>query len=150
MKSLFFLLVTSVLLATIAPRVEAKTRLVAYQFDVISDGLMTFESLQQKAESIAQDSANQSFSDPQISEVKINISGEQQGQIVPVLFLSVTRENWTRQPSVTVWAKQPGGAKTLLGFDRSIPKPYLQPNIIATSSTPIRDSLTEREPNFYP
>jgi hypothetical protein len=49
MKSLFFLLVTSVLLATIAPRVEAKTRLVAYQFDVISDGLMTFESLQQKA-----------------------------------------------------------------------------------------------------
>lgn len=149
MKSLFFLLVTSILLATVAPRVEAKTRLVAYKFDVISDGLMTFESLLEKAESIAQDSANQSFSDPQISEIKINISGEQHGQIIPVLFLSVTRENWQRQPSVTVWAKQPGGAKTLLGFDRSIPKRYVQPNIIATPSTRIRDGLTEREPNFY-
>lgn len=149
MKSLFPLLITSVLGATIVPRVEAKMRLVAYQFDVISEGLMTFESLQQKAESIAQNSANQSFSDPQISEVKINISGEQQGQIIPVLFLSVTRENWTRQPSVTVWAKQPGGAKTLLGFDRSIPKRYVQPTIIATPSIPIRDRLTDREPNFY-
>ena len=149
MKNLFFLLVTSVLLGTIAPRVEAKTRLLAYQLDVISNGLMTFESLQQKAESIAQESANQSFSDPQISEVKINISGEQQGQTIPVLFLSVTRENWMRQPSVTVWAKQPGGAKTLLGFDRSIPKFYLQPNTTATSPTLIRDKFTDREPNFY-
>lgn len=149
MKSLFLLLVTSVLLGTIAPRVEAKTRLVAYQLDVISNGLVTFESLQQRAESIAQDSANQSFSDPQISEVKINISGEQQGQIIPVLFLSVTRENWMRQPNVTVWAKQPGGAKTLLGFDRSIQKPYLQPNTTATPPTSVGDQFTDREPNFY-
>ena len=149
MKSLFFLLVTSVLLATIAPRVEAKTRLVAYQLDVISNGLVTFESLKQKAESIAQDSANQSFIDPQISEVKINISGEQQGQTIPVLFLSVTRENWTRQPSVTVWAKQPGGAKTLLGFDRSIQTPYLQPNTSTTPPTSVGDQFTDREPNFY-
>ena len=140
----------SVLLTTIAPRVEAKTRLLAYQFNVSSNGLTTFESLLEKAESIAQDSANQSFIDLQISEVKINISGEQEGQIVPILFLSVTRENWTRQPSVTVWGKQPGGAKTLLGFDRSISKRSLQPNIISTPSTPIRDKLTEREPNFYP
>ncbi len=144
MRSLFFLLVTSVVLGTIAPRVEAKTRLVTYQIDVVSNGLVTFQGLQQKAESIAQDSANQSFSDPQISEVKINISGEQQGQIIPVLFLSVTRENWTRQPSVTVWAKQPGGAKTLLGFDRPTQKPYLQPN-----TTSVGDQFTDREPNFY-
>ncbi len=144
MRSLFFLLLTSVVLGTIAPRVEAKTRLVTYQLDVISNGLITFEGLQQKAESIAQDSANQSFSDPQISEVKINISGEQQGQIIPVLFLSVTRENWTRQPSVTVWAKQPGGAKTLLGFDRPTQKTYLQPNTMS-----VGDQFTDREPNFY-
>ena len=61
----------SVLLATIAPSVEAKARLVAYQLDIRSNGLTTFESLLEKAESIAQDSANQSFIDPQISEVKI-------------------------------------------------------------------------------
>ncbi len=140
----------SVLLTTIAPPVEAKTRLLTYQLNISSNRLTTFESLLEKAESIAQDSANQSFIDPQISEVKINISGEQEGQIVPILFLSVTRENWMRQPSVTVWAKQPGGAKTLLGFDRSISKRSLQPNIISTPSTSIRDKLTEREPNFYP
>ena len=150
MKTLFSVFAMSVLLATIAPSVEAKARLVAYQLDIRSNGLTTFESLLEKAESIAQDSANQSFIDPQISEVKINISGEQEGQIVPILFLSVTRENWTRQPSVTVWAKQPGGAKTLLGFDRSTSKRSLQPNIISTPSTPIRDKLTDREPNFYP
>jgi hypothetical protein len=111
-------------------------------------GADSFESLIGKAEALAQETASQAFRDPNTTEIVVNISGEQAGQIAPILFLNVTRENWQRQPSIQLWAKYPGGVKRLLGFDR--PAGWGQPTaIVATASNPIRDAMTEREANFY-
>jgi hypothetical protein len=122
------------------------------QFSHRLTGSNSFESLIGKAEMLAQETANQAFRDANTTEIIINISGEQAGQIAPILFLSITRENWQRQPSIQLWAKYPGGVKRLLGFDR--PVSWEQPMAIVTkasntASNQIRDGMTEREANFY-
>jgi hypothetical protein len=106
----------------------------------------SFEQMIQQAETIAQETANQAFSDPSTTDIVVNIAGEQEGQIAPILFLNVTRENWQRQPSIQLWARYPGGVKRLLGFERPSPR---QLPTIGMASNPIRDGMTEREANFY-
>jgi hypothetical protein len=122
---------------------QAATRRFSHQLT----GGASFESMVRQAEAIAQETAYQAFGDPATTEVVVNIAGEQAGQIAPILFLNVTRENWQRQQSIQQWAKYPGGAKRLLGFER--PNLIPQTATIATASNPIRDGMTEREANFY-
>jgi hypothetical protein len=133
---------TALLLSTIVPA-QAATKRFAQHIDSSS----TFETLIQRAEAIAQTTANLAFSDPDTTEITINITGEQSGQIAPILLLNVSRAEWQRQNNVQSWAKYPGGAKQLLGFNRSNSGPMTTP--IVTASNPIRDGLTEREANFF-
>lgn len=137
------LAITLILGCSLAPA-QAATR----RFNQQLTGSDSFESLIGKAEVLAQETANQAFRDADTTEIVINISGEQAGQIAPILFLSITRETWQRQPNIQLWAKYPGGVKRLLGFDR--PASWGQPTaILTTASNPIRDGMTEREANFY-
>jgi hypothetical protein len=103
--------------------------------------------MMQQAEAIAQETANQAFSDPNTTDVVVSIAGEQAGQVAPILLLNVTRANWLRQQSIALWATYPDGAKRLLGFER--PSPLQPVATIVTPSNPIRDRMTEREANFY-
>jgi hypothetical protein len=122
---------------------QAATRRFSQQVN----GGTSFEQMIQQAEAITQETANQAFSDPNTTDIVVNIAGEQQGQVAPILLLNVTRANWQRQQSISVWATYPGGAKRLLGFERPTP---LQPTgTIVTAPNPIRDRMTEREANFY-
>jgi hypothetical protein len=121
---------------------QAASRRFSHQIN----GESSFEAMVQTAESIAQATANQAFADPNTTEIMVNIAGEQEGQIAPVLLLNVTSEQWQRQPSIQVWASYPGGVKRLLGFDRPILSPT---TTIVTASNPIRDRLTDREANFF-
>jgi hypothetical protein len=121
---------------------QAASRRFSHQIN----GESSFEAMRQTAESIAQATANQAFADPNTTEIMVNIAGEQEGQIAPVLLLNVTSEQWQRQPSIQVWASYPGGVKRLLGFDRPILSPT---TTIVTASNPIRDRLTDREANFF-
>jgi hypothetical protein len=133
---------TALLLCTIAPAQAATAR-----FSHHIDSGSSFEALIQQAETIAQTTATQAFSDPNTTEITINITGEQSGQIAPILLLNVSRAEWQRQQNVQQWAKYPGGAKQLLGFNRSNSGRTATP--IVTASNPIRDGLTEREANFF-
>ena len=129
-------------LSQISPGLAATRR---FSQQIQSDS--SFERMIQQAETIAQETANQAFSDPDTTEIVVNIAAEQAGQIAPILFLNVTRENWQRQQSIQLWAKYPGGVKRLLGFERPLP---LQPGAtIVTAANPIRDGMTEREANFF-
>jgi hypothetical protein len=130
------------LLSTIAPAQAATKRFTQH-----IDSSSTFETLIQQAEAIAQSTAIQAFSDPDTIEITINITGEQSGQIAPILLLNVSRAEWQRQNHVQSWAKYPGGAKQLLRFNRSNSGSMATP--IVTASNPIRDGLTEREANFF-
>jgi hypothetical protein len=137
-------------LSSISPGIAATRR-----FSQQIQGSGSFEVMIQQAEAIAEETANQAFRDSDTTEIVVNIAAEQAGQIAPILFLNVTRENWQRQQNIQVWAKYPGGVKRLLGFERPVP---LQPGATmtfgrsetnVTASNPIRDRMTEREANFY-
>jgi hypothetical protein len=132
----------AMLLITIAPTQAATKRFTQH-----IDGSGSFETLIQQAEAIAQTTATQAFSDPNTTEITLNITGEQSGQIAPILLLNVSRAEWQRQQNVQRWAKYPGGAKQLLGFNRSNAGRTATP--IVTASHPIRDGLNEREANFF-
>jgi hypothetical protein len=137
------LVIALILGCSISPA-QAATRRFSHQLTSAD----SFESMIGQAEALAQETANQAFRDADTTEVIVNISGEQAGQIAPILFLNVTRGNWQRQQSIQLWAKYPGGVKRLLGFDR--PASWGQPTaILTTASNPIRDGMTEREANFY-
>ncbi len=137
------LLATVVLgLSSVSPTLAATRR-----FSQQIQGDSSFERMIQQAETIAEETANQAFGDPNTTEVVVNIVAEQAGQIAPILFLNVSRENWQRQQSIQVWAKYPGGVKRLLGFERPSPLPPV--GAIVTASNPIRDGMTEREANFF-
>jgi hypothetical protein len=138
----YLILGVALLLSTIAPAQAAPKRFAQH-----IDGSGTFETLIQQAEAIAQTTASQAFSEPDTTEITIHITAEQSGQIAPILLLNVSRAEWQRQQNVQVWAKYPGGAKQLLGFNRSnLGRPTMP---IVTASNPIRDGLNEREANFY-
>jgi hypothetical protein len=137
------LIATAILgLSSISPTLAATRR-----FSQQIKGDSSFERMIQQAEAIAQETANQAFNDPNTTEVVVNIAAEQEGQIAPILFLNVSREDWQRQQSIQVWAKYPGGVKRLLGFER--PSPLKPVGAVVTASNPIRDGMTEREANFY-
>ncbi len=129
-------------LSSISPTLAATRR-----FSQQIKGDSSFERMIQQAEAIAEETANQAFGDPNTTEVVVNIAAEQAGQIAPILFLNVSREDWQRQQSIQVWAKYPGGAKRLLGFERPSPLPPVA--VVMTTSNPVRDGMTEREANFY-
>jgi hypothetical protein len=138
----YLILGAMLLLSTITPAQAATKRFTQH---INSSG--SFETLIQQAEAIAQNTASQAFSDPNTTEITLNITGEQSGQIAPILLLNVSRAEWQRQQNIQLWAKYPGGAKQLLGFNRSNAGPTATP--FATASNPIRDGLTEREANFF-
>jgi hypothetical protein len=140
--SMTFIATIALGLSSISPGL-AVTRRFSQQIQ----GGGAFETMLQRAEAIAENTANQAFSDADTTEIVVNITAEQAGQIAPILFLNVTRENWQRQQNIQVWAKYPGGVKRLLGFERPV---RLQPmGTIVTMSNPIRDRMTEREANFF-
>jgi hypothetical protein len=129
-------------LSHISPGIAATRR-----FSQQIQGDSSFERMVQQAETIAQETANQAFNEPNTTEIVVNIAAEQEGQIAPILWLNVSREDWQRQQSIQVWAKYPGGVKRLLGFERLSP---LQPvATVVTAANPIRDGMTEREANFF-
>ncbi|NJM46461.1 MAG: hypothetical protein HC860_09995 [Alkalinema sp. RU_4_3] len=133
---------TALLLSTITSA-QAATK----QFTQHIDSSSSFENLIQQAEAIAQSTASAAFSDPNTTEITINITGEQSGQIAPILLLNVSRAEWQGQQTIQRWAKYPGGAKQLLGFNRSNSNRTVTPFV--TASNPIRDGLNEREANFF-
>jgi hypothetical protein len=137
------LLATVILgLSNIAPALAA-TRRFSHQIK----GDSSFEQMIQQAETIAQETANQAFSDPNTTEIVVNIAAEQEGQIAPILLLNLARADWQRQQNIQLWAKYPGGVKRLLGFER--PSPLLPVGVVVTASNPIRDAMVDREANFY-
>jgi hypothetical protein len=102
----------------------------------------TFETLMRQAETIARQSVEQHFADPATTEVSVNVSGEREGQISPLLSVKVSRADWQRSSSVQQWAQYFGGSTTLLGFKRRSPNTE-----VASLAPSFQDA--ENEANFY-
>lgn len=79
----------------------------------------SFANLMRQAESIATKSIDREFNRLSIvKEVKVTISGERNGQEVPLLFTNVTRLNWQAQPKVQLWTNYFTKGAILLGFNQ--------------------------------
>lgn len=75
----------------------------------------SFDAFLQRAEIIARAGVQRSFdSDVLMTDVIVNIVGENQGTSMPVMTVSVSRRDWQAQPDVTAWAQYYDAARTLL------------------------------------
>ena len=100
-----------------------------------------FNTLMQQAESIAINLIDQEFNRvSKITEVRIIVSCDRNGQEVPILSSRVSRINWQAQPTIASWTKYFTKAEILLGFnlpEKSKPNlPRLSVNISSQQSDP--------------
>ena len=100
-----------------------------------------FNTLMQQAESIAINLIDQEFNRvSKITEVRIIVSCDRNGQEVPILSSRVSRINWQAQPTIASWTKYFTKAEILLGFnlpEKSKPNlPRLSVNLSFKQSDP--------------
>ncbi|MGV0024316.1 hypothetical protein [Phormidesmis priestleyi] len=131
--------ISALLVGSMATPAHAANRQIERLINAQGDD---FTTLMQQANTIARDLINQSFADPTTTEVSLKVSGEREGQIAPLLSISVSRQDWQTRSSVQQWARYFGGSTTLLGFDRSPDRTQ-----VAVFTPPV--STSENEPNFY-
>jgi hypothetical protein len=133
------LVIPTLVIASMAAPAHAKNRQIERLVNAQGND---FATLMRQADTIARDLLNQSFADPTTTEVSLKVLGEREGQIAPLLSVSVSRQDWQNRSSVQQWARYFGGSTTLLGFDRSPDSTQ-----VAVFMPPVPESENER--NFY-
>ncbi len=100
----------------IAPQVvQAYTTRVDLSLDRLSSE--SYQSLLRRAEAMARAAAQRSFDkDILVTDVSIIVSVQNQGSIVPVMALEVTRPQWRAKPDPQRWATYFKMARNLLFF----------------------------------
>lgn len=78
----------------------------------------TFEQMIQQAQAQARSLIEQAFSSSsKVTAVSVKLMGERNGQEVPLLFTTVSRSDWQRNPDLNAWTKYFSHASVaLLGF----------------------------------
>jgi len=130
-------------LAAVAPA-GAESRQTNFTLSV---GNQTFAALMQQAETLAESLLKQAFSqNPSLTEVSVTITGEHNGQEVPLLSSRVSGKNWQKQPKIKFWTTYTSNSAILLGFSR----PRLSAPVIKQPAfNSVAASKLDIEPNFY-
>lgn len=77
----------------------------------------TFQSFMRRAESVARAAAQRSFDrDILVTDVAVTIVGQNDGAIVPLLSLKVSRQAWKSRPDPQRWASYFPNTQLLLGI----------------------------------
>lgn len=119
----------------------AETKFVNITLKVESN--QKFNTLMQQAESIAINLIDQEFNRvSKITEVGIIVSGDRNGQEVPILSSRVSRTDWQAQPRIESWTKYFTTAEILLGFN--LPQ-KTKPNLTRLS---VNLSSKQSDPGF--
>lgn len=119
----------------------------------------SFSSLIKEAEARAQDAVQQSFQTSKgITNVAVYVSGERNGQKVPLITAVVSQSSWQKNPQVKSWAKYFQDAELLLGFitdtriaqirQSTATNPLVNP-LVSSLVEPAGLYPSENEPNFY-
>ena len=99
-----------------------------------------------QAESIVQAEFSTGFSDPRVTEIRVGVSGEWAGQILPLVQRQMTREGWLKNPRGPILNGLFWNSRRLLDGRSNGDSPRTRPPIVNPSSpTP----ASEREDNFY-
>lgn len=109
----------------------ASAELVERNLILNSDSSESFETLLRQAQDLAKESIEQEFAqNPDVTEVSILISGEHQGQLVPLLRSQVSRSGWQKDSRMPQWTRYfANNSRVLLGFNKlsAPPTPQLTP-----------------------
>lgn len=136
--------ITSLSVGSATPA-RAENRQIA--FTLSSQSNQTFAALTQQAESLAKNLVEQAFAQsPSVTEVSVTIMGEHNGQEVPLLFSTVSRSNWQKEPRIQPWTHYASNSATLLGFLK--PKVVSQ-YVVKPVFAQVAASKSDVEPNFY-
>ena len=100
-----------------------------------------------QAESIVQTELSNGFSDPRVTEMRVGVSGERAGQILPLIQRQMTRESWLKNPKRSFLNGSFWNSQRLLDGRSKVGSFRTRPPIVVPPS-PIPQS--EREDNFYP
>ncbi|NJN85149.1 MAG: hypothetical protein HC881_00955 [Leptolyngbyaceae cyanobacterium SL_7_1] len=112
-----------------------------------------FRSLIQQAELAAQGLVQQAFAaTPTDSVVSVMVLGDYNGQVAPLLMVTVSRDQWQRSPALSEWTRYFRDSAVLLGY--VAPTQRLQPVVPSVAPVPLAYSpmppwLSDIEPNFY-
>jgi len=80
----------------------------------------SFQSFLRRAEAVARAAAQRSFDrDILVTQVLVTVVGQNDGAIVPVLSLAVSRQAWRNRPDPQRWATYFPNTQSLLRFDES-------------------------------
>ncbi len=102
-------------LVTSIPPVRAYNSRVDVRLDRLTNE--TFDALMRRAEVVARAAAQRSFDrDVLISDVSVQILGQNAGTQMPLMSLDVSRQNWQNRPDVKRWATYYKSARVLFGI----------------------------------
>lgn len=88
----------------------------------------SFQSFLRRAEAVARAAAQRSFDrDILVTDVAVTVMGQNNGAIVPLLSLDVSRQSWKSRPDPQRWITYFPNTDTLLGFDKTPQEPGTQP-----------------------
>jgi hypothetical protein len=105
----------------------------------------TFEKNFEQAEDLAQLTIVEEFgTNPETSEISLLVSGENNGQIVPLLRSKVSRSQWQRNSSIQRYTVYFGSSGLLLGFYSPSVSPRRQENSRIVSPPTPRNSQGTR------
>ncbi|MGQ4648836.1 hypothetical protein [Lyngbya aestuarii] len=93
-----------------------------------------YDSLLRRAEAVARAAAQRSFdSNILVTEVEVTVLGQNQGTIVPILLLEVSRPAWRNRPDPQLWSTYFPTTKALLRFE----EPQIPPGTRPPAPEPI-------------
>lgn len=98
----------------------------------------SYQTLLRRAETIARAAAQRSFdSDILVTQVAITVHGQNNGAVVSVLKLEVSRQDWRKEPDTRRWAQYFPNAALLLRFEPTpLPPTVIPPPAPAESDEP--------------
>ncbi|WP_009634188.1 hypothetical protein [Synechocystis sp. PCC 7509] len=130
-----------VLLLPLSYPAFAETKLVSVSLKTEKN--QNFNNLMQEAELTAINLIDREFNrSSNISEIRIIVSGERNGQEAPLLSAKVSRTDWQTQPKIQSWTKYYPKTGILLGFN--LP-PTTKPKVSKVSTS---FNSIESDPGF--
>jgi hypothetical protein len=98
----------------------ARAQPESLSFVLNSEGMPSFTSLMQQAESQTTELIQQEFNrKPRVTEIAVTVVGDRNGQQVPLLYTKVSRVDWRSQPAIRRWTRYFHNSALLLGFSPS-------------------------------
>ncbi len=136
--SLYQILLSLVFTLSFCATVRAETRKL--NLTVFPKVNQSFANLLQEAETSVKDTTNQVFrTQTKVTDLSINVLGDKNGELIPLISVTVLRDDWQKGNSILTQAKYFDSAELLTGA-RKATRP-----VVARSAPDNPNS----EPNFY-